>query len=377
MRPLLLRLGLLQLFGAAVFVMHSTVEAIPRGASGSMIQDNNIIIVTGGAGYVGSHVVVKLCESGYKPVIIDNFYNSIPSVTGKLEILTGSSIEVAALDIRDVAGLAALFTKIQPSAVIHCAGLKAVGESFDHPLMYYEQNIGGTLNLLNQMDAVGCRRIVFSSSATVYGEAAKVPFRETSYTGPTNPYGRTKLFIEEIIRDWSVAGDDRSAALLRYFNPIGADAAGLIGENSKGIPNNLMPLMMDVAIGKRDELSVFGNDYDTSDGTAVRDYIHVDDLARGHIAALDFMNGVTGAEVFNLGTGSGVSVFELIAAFERVTGQTIAHRIARRRLGDVAVSLADPLRAKEVLGWETRLDLDRMCADSWRFCSHNNASSDD
>ena len=191
--------------------------------------------------------------------------------------------------------------------------------------MYYDQNIGGTLNLLNQMDAVECRQIVFSSSATVYGEAAEVPFHETSATGPTNPYGRTKLFIEEIIRDWSGAGDDRTAALLRYFNPIGADVSGLIGENPRGIPNNLMPLMLDVATGRRDELSVFGDDYDTPDGTGIRDYIHIDDLACGHVLALDFTSRTSGTEVFNLGTGTGVSVLELIAAFERVTGQTIAH----------------------------------------------------
>ena len=340
-----------------------------------MSKENNIVIVTGGAGYIGSHVVVKLCEAGYAPVIIDNYHNSSPSVVGKLEMLTGSSIEVVELDIRDAAGLAALFAKTHPGAVIHCAGLKAVGESVDHPVMYYEQNIGGTLTLLNQMDAVGCRQIVFSSSATVYGEAAEVPYRETGRTGPTNPYGRTKLFIEEIIRDWSVAGDGRSAALLRYFNPIGADESGIIGENPKGIPNNLMPLMLDVAIGKRGELLVFGDDYNTPDGTGIRDYIHVDDLARGHVAALDFTRRTTGTEVFNLGTGDGVSVLELIAAFEHVTGQTIAHRITARRPGDVAVSLADPSRAKEVLGWETRLDVDRMCADSWRFRSRNHTAS--
>ena len=340
-----------------------------------MSQDNNTVIVTGGAGYIGSHVVVKLCEAGYTPVIIDNYCNSSPSVFGKLEMLTGSSIEGAELDMRDSAGLMALFAKTQPRAVVHCAGLKAVGESVDYPVMYYEQNIGGTLTLLNQMDVAGCRQIVFSSSATVYGEAAEVPSRETSRTGPTNPYGRTKLFIEEIIRDWSVAGDGRSAALLRYFNPIGADESGLIGENPKGIPNNLMPLMLDVAIGKRDELSVFGDDYDTPDGTGIRDYIHVDDLARGHVAALDFTRRTPGTEVFNLGTGAGVSVLELIAAFERVTGQTIARRYTPRRSGDGAVSLADPSRAKEVLGWEARLDVDRMCADSRRFRSRNNTGS--
>ena len=342
-----------------------------------MSQDNNTVIVTGGAGYIGSHVVVKLREAGYTPVIIDNFYNSSPSVVGKLEMLTGSSIEVAELDMRDAAGLAALFAKTQPRAVIHCAGLKAVGESVDHPVMYYEQNIGGTLSLLNQMDAAACRQIVFSSSATVYGEAAEVPSRETTRTGPTNPYGRTKLFIEDIIRDWSVAGEGRSAALLRYFNPIGADESGLIGENPKGIPNNLMPLILEVASGQREELSVFGDDYDTPDGTGIRDYIHVDDLARGHIAALDFIDKTAGTEVFNLGTGSGISVLELISAFERVTGQSIPYRITARRPGDVPVYLADPARAKDMLGWQTKLDVNRMCADSWRFCVRNQTGGED
>lgn len=342
-----------------------------------MGRHKNTVIVTGGAGYVGSHVVIQLCAAGYRPIIIDNFCNSSPSVAGKLELLTGTSIEVAELDMRDTAGLAALFAKTQPVVVVHCAGLKAVGESVNHPVMYYEQNVGGTLNLLNQMDAAECRQIVFSSSATVYGEAAVVPSCETSPTDPTNPYGRTKLFIEKIIRDWCVAGVGKSAALLRYFNPIGADASGLIGENPRGIPNNLMPLMLDVAIGKRDELLVFGDDYDTPDGTGIRDYIHVDDLAHGHVAALDFTSRTSGAEVFNLGTGTGVSVLELIAAFERVTGQTIAYQITPRRPGDVGVSLANPSQAKEVLGWETRLDVDRMCADSWRFRSRNHASNED
>ena len=342
-----------------------------------MSKAKNTVIVTGGAGYIGSHIVVKLCQSGYAPVIVDNFYNSSASVTGRLEMLAGTGIEITEMDIRDASGLAALFERTQPSAVIHCAGLKAVGESVSHPVMYYEQNIGGSLNLLKQMDAAGCRRIVFSSSATVYGEAAEVPSRETSLTGPTNPYGRTKLFIEDIIRDWSVAGEGRSAALLRYFNPIGADESGLIGENPNGIPNNLMPLILEVASGQRDELSVFGDDYDTPDGTGIRDYIHVDDLARGHIAALDFTDKTAGTEVFNLGTGSGVSVLELISAFERVTGQTIPYRITARRPGDVPVYLADPARAKDMLGWQTKLDVDRMCADSWRFCVRNQTGSED
>ena len=342
-----------------------------------MSKADTTVIVTGGAGYIGSHVVVKLCEAGYTPVIVDNFYNSSPSVVGKLEMLTGIPVEVAELDIRDAAGLGSLFARTKPVAVIHCAGLKAVGESVDHPVMYYEQNIGGTLNLLTQMDAAGCRQIVFSSSATVYGEISAPPFREDANTGPTNPYGRTKLFIEEILRDWSAVGDGRSAVLLRYFNPIGAHNSGLIGESPKGVPNNLMPLILDVASGKRGELVVFGDDYDTPDGTGVRDYIHVEDLARGHVDALVHTSKISGWATFNLGTGKGISVLDLISSFERVTSQKVHYRIAARRPGDVAVSLADPSRARDVLGWQTVLDVDRMCADSWRFRSGNQTSSED
>ncbi len=342
-----------------------------------MSKADTTVIVTGGAGYIGSHVVVKLCDAGYTPVIVDNFYNSSPSVVGKLEMLTGIPVEVAELDIRDAAGLGSLFARIQPAAVIHCAGLKAVGESVDHPVMYYEQNIGGTLNLLTQMDAAGCRQIVFSSSATVYGEVSAPPFREDANTGPTNPYGRTKLFIEEILRDWSAVGDGRSAVLLRYFNPIGAHNSGLIGESPKGVPNNLMPLILDVASGKRGELVVFGDDYDTPDGTGVRDYIHVEDLARGHVDALVHTSKISGWATFNLGTGKGISVLDLISSFERVTSQKVHYRIAARRPGDVAVSLADPSRARDVLGWQTVLDVDRMCADSWRFRSGYQTGNED
>ena len=341
-----------------------------------MARENNTIIVTGGAGYIGSHVVVKLCEANYRPVIVDNFCNSLPSVVDHLEFLTGCNIEVANLDLRDETGLALLLSRTRPQAVIHCAGLKAVAESVDHPVKYYEQNIGSTLTLLKQMDVVGCRQIVFSSSATVYGEASDPPFREDAGTCPSNPYGRTKLFIENIIRDWSAVEDDRSSVLLRYFNPIGADPSGLIGENPKGLPNNLMSYMLQVASGVIDELSVFGDDYGTPDGTGIRDYVHVDDLARGHVLALNFLSGTSGAEVFNLGIGSGISVLKLISTFERVTGQTINFNIASRRPGDVAVSLADSSRAKEILGWVARLDVDQMCADSWRFCCHNKNSGE-
>ena len=271
----------------------------------------------------------------------------------------------------DQNGLASLFEIVRPTAVIHCAGLKSVGESVDNPLKYYEQNISGTLNLLKQMDNVSCNHIVFSSSAAVYGENCRPPFNEFAGTTPSNPYGRTKLFIEDIIRDWSAVSEGRSAALMRYFNPIGANESGLIGERPKGIPNNQMPLILDVVNGGRDELLVFGDDYETPDGTGVRDYIHVDDLASGHISALEFTRGNNRTEVFNLGTGVGISVLELISAFERVTNQKVPHRIVGRRPGDVAVSMADPSRSKRILKWQAQFDIDRMCADSWRFCARN------
>lgn len=329
------------------------------------------VMVTGGAGYIGSHVVVKLCEAGYRPLVVDNFCNSSRSVTGRLEKLTGRAIEVMELDILDQNGLASVFEKARPMAVIHCAGLKSVSESVGNPLKYYEQNIGGTMNLLKQMDNFSCKQIVYSSSATVYGEASKPPFDELAKTAPSNPYGRTKLFIEDIMRDWSAANEGRSAALMRYFNPIGADVSGLIGENPNGIANNLMPLILGVVSGWRDELLVFGDDYETPDGTGVRDYIHVDDLARGHIAALEFTRSNDQTEVFNLGTGTGVSVLELISAFERVTNQKVPHKIVGRRPGDVAVSMADPSRSKHILKWQPEFDIERMCADSWRFCARN------
>jgi len=242
-------------------------------------------------------------------------------------------------------------------------------------LMYYEQNIGGTLNLLKQMNEVGCTRIVFSSSATVYGDGMRPPFREDHRIGPTNPYGRTKLFIENIIKDWSDVGSDRSAILLRYFNPIGSNESGLIGEDPMGTPNNLMPLILDVAIGKQKTLVIFGNDYDTPDGSGVRDYIHVDDLARGHVDALKYTSTLNGTSTFNLGTGQGVSVFDLISTFERVTGQKVPYQIAGRRSGDVAVSLADPSLVKDILGWQAELNIERMCIDSWRFRSGNWSSN--
>ena len=332
-----------------------------------MQHPNRTVIVTGGAGYVGSHVVIKLHEAGYIPLILDNFFNSSKSVIGGIEAITGTKIEAVKLDVRDAAGLASLFARTQPFAVIHCAGLKAVAESVQKPLLYFEQNICGTVNLLKQMEATGCRRIVFSSSATVYGHMVEALLREDTETSPLNPYGRTKLFIEEIIRDWCAVEEKRSAVLLRYFNPIGADASGLIGESPKNIPNNLMPLILQVAAGNCEKLSVYGNDYQTPDGTGVRDYVHIDDLARGHVAAVDFTKRSNDVSVFNLGTGVGVSVLELIASFERVTGQHVPYGIVPRRPGDMPICVADPSRARDSLGWKTIWDLDRMCADAWRF----------
>ena len=340
-----------------------------------VLKVSDRVMVTGGAGYIGSHIVVKLCEAGYRPLVVDNFCNSSRSVTRRLEILTGRAIEVMELDILDQNGLASVFEESRPMAVIHCAGLKSICESVGNPLKYYEQNIGGTINLLKQMDTFSCKQIVYSSSATVYGETSTPPFDELARTAPSNPYGRTKLFIEDIIRDWSAAKKGRSAALMRYFNPIGADVSGLIGENPNGIPNNLMPLILSVASGWRDELLVFGDDYETPDGTGVRDYIHVDDLARGHIAALEFTRSNDKTEVFNLGTGTGVSVLELISAFERATNQKVPHQIVGRRPGDVAVSMADPSHSKHILKWQVEFDIDRMCADSWRFCARNQAGN--
>lgn len=332
-----------------------------------MKENSRNVVVTGGAGYIGSHVVLKLLNAGYVPIILDNFQNSSPSIVYGLERIAGTEIEVAELDICDRGEVATFFSRNEPIAVIHCAGLKAVGESVSNPILYFEKNVGGTLNLLRHMDEAGCRHIVFSSSATVYGVSGNIPCREDSMTLPCNPYGRSKLFIEEIIRDWCSSGDGRSATLLRYFNPIGADESGLIGEWPKGIPNNLMPLILEVAAGIRKQLSVFGKDYDTPDGTCIRDYIHVDDLARGHIAAMEFTKSERGVEAFNLGTGIGISVLDLISAFSRVTGKEIPHRFAAKRAGDVPVCLADPSRALNVLGWQAELTLDRMCADAWRF----------
>ena len=329
------------------------------------------ILVTGGAGYIGSITCVRLIEAGYTPVIFDNFCNSKPSVVDRIAGVAGVRPALIEGDIRDRALLDRTLAAHKIDAVIHFAGLKAVGESVVKPLAYYENNLGGTFTLLQALDAAGVRTLIFSSSATVYGDPARVPILEDFPTGATNPYGRTKLMTEEILRDIVCASPDWSVTLLRYFNPVGAHPSGMLGEDPQGIPNNLMPFISQVAVGRREHLTVFGNDYPTPDGTGVRDYIHVLDLADGHVAALRHADGEAGVHIFNLGTGRGNSVLEMLAAFEKACGRTIPYAIAPRRSGDVAACWADPAKAARELGWQARLGLDEMCADAWRWQSLN------
>ncbi|MBK9394860.1 MAG: UDP-glucose 4-epimerase GalE [Uliginosibacterium sp.] len=329
------------------------------------------ILVTGGAGYIGSITCVRLIEAGYTPVILDNFCNSKPSVVDRIAGVAGARPALIEGDIRDRALLDRTLAAHKIDAVIHFAGLKAVGESVVKPLAYYENNLGGTFTLLQALDAAGVRTLIFSSSATVYGDPARVPILEDFPTGATNPYGRTKLMTEEILRDIVCASPDWSVTLLRYFNPVGAHPSGMLGEDPQGVPNNLMPFISQVAVGRREHLTVFGNDYPTPDGTGVRDYIHVLDLADGHVAALRHADGKAGVHIFNLGTGRGNSVLEMLAAFEKACGRTIPYAIAPRRSGDVAACWADPAKAARELGWQARLGLDEMCADAWRWQSLN------
>ncbi len=330
------------------------------------------ILVTGGAGYIGSHTCVELLNAGREIVVVDNFVNSSPKACDRVRKITGKDFPLEECDIRDEKALGAVFGKYPIEAVIHFAGLKAVGESCSKPLLYYENNIGGTLSLLKVMKEHNVKTIVFSSSATVYGSKNSAPFSEEAETGgTTNPYGTTKLFIEQILRDVSTADGDWSVSILRYFNPIGAHESGLIGEAPNGIPNNLMPYIAQVAIGKLKVLGVFGDDYPTPDGTGVRDYIHVVDLAKGHLAALDRALKIKGTEVFNLGTGKGVSVFELIHAFEKATGVKIPYTVRERRPGDIAVSYADASKAEKILGWKAEKNAVDACRDSWNWQSHN------
>ena len=329
------------------------------------------ILLTGGAGFIGSHTYVELLNAGHEAVIVDNFYNASPRVLERLEVITGKPVICHNVDVCDEAALDEVFSKYEFDAVIHFAGYKAVGESVAKPLEYYHNNLESTIVLCNVMRKYGVKRIVFSSSATVYGVSDTMPLVETMPTGCTNPYGWTKYMNEQILRDVAVANPDWAVALLRYFNPIGAHESGLIGEDPVGIPNNLMPYVTQVASGKREKLSVFGNDYDTHDGTGVRDYIHVVDLAKGHVAACEYLKDNVGCDVFNIGTGIGYSVLDLVHTFGRVNNLEIPYQIVERRPGDVARCFADATKAKEKLGWSAVKTLEDMCRDSWRWQSKN------
>ncbi|GAA6526093.1 UDP-glucose 4-epimerase GalE [Intrasporangium sp. DVR] len=329
------------------------------------------VLVSGGAGYIGSHTVVQLVAAGHEVLIVDNFANSKPSVVARLEALTGTHLPVHAFDLVDHDKTEHLFAAEPIDAVIHFAGLKAVGESVEKPLEYYENNLGTTFSLVRAMRRHNVRKLVFSSSATVYG-VSEPPFTEDMPTGASNPYGWTKVMIEQVLRDVAQADPSWRVALLRYFNPVGAHASGTIGEDPQGIPNNLMPFVAQVAVGRRDKLQVFGGDYPTPDGTALRDYIHVEDLASGHLAALDRL-GRTDAPVstWNLGTGVGTSVLEVVHAFERAAGRELPYEIVDRRTGDLPATYADPSLAQRELGWRAERDIDDMCADTWRWQSQN------
>jgi UDP-glucose 4-epimerase len=325
------------------------------------------LLVTGGAGYIGSHTCVEFLSAGVELVVVDNLVNSKAEAISRVEQITNKKVTFIQADIRDRDALRQIFSTHSISAVIHFAGLKAVGESVEKPLAYYDANFCGTVALLEEMDRAGVRTLVFSSSATVYGDPASVPIREHFPLSATNPYGRSKLMIEDMLRDLYRADATWKIALLRYFNPVGAHASGLIGEDPNGLPNNLMPIVTQVAVGKRPGLSVYGNDYATRDGTGVRDYIHVVDLARGHVKALDALVRHDGVLTVNLGTGRGYSVFEVIAAFEKASGCKIAHQVVARRPGDIAECYADPALASALLDWRAELGIDAMCADSWRW----------
>ncbi len=329
------------------------------------------VLITGETGYIGSHTTVELLKNGYSVVGMDNYSNSSPDVIGKIEALSGKKFKAYECDMLDLGGFEKIFKENSIDAVIHFAGLKAVGESVTKPLEYYNNNLTGTLNLLRLMKKYGVKRIVFSSSATVYGMNNKAPFTEDMPLSTTNPYGSTKLMIEQMLKDICAADKDFKAALLRYFNPIGAHPDGLIGENPNGIPNNLMPYITKVAVGKLPFLRVFGDDYPTPDGTGVRDYIHVCDLASGHVKALEKLGSIDGARAFNLGTGRGSSVLDVVKAFEQASGVKIPYKIIERRPGDIATCYADCSRAKNELDWEAKYTLADMCRDSWNYIKKN------
>jgi UDP-glucose 4-epimerase len=328
------------------------------------------ILVTGGAGYIGSHTCIELLGAGHRVTVVDSLVNSSEEALRRAQELGGRALRFEHADLRDGPALARIFASERYDAVIHFAGLKAVGESVAKPLLYYENNLSGTLRLLEAMTAAGVFRLVFSSSATVYGDPASVPIREDFPLSASNPYGHTKLFVEQILRDTQRADSRWDIVLLRYFNPVGAHPSGRIGEDPAGIPNNLMPYVTQVAVGRLEYLNVWGNDYPTPDGTGVRDYIHVVDLARGHLAALEQAPRGT-ARAYNLGTGRGCSVLEMIAAFERASGRKVPYRIAARRPGDIASCYADPSLARAELGWEARFGIEEMCRDAWNWQSRN------
>ena len=329
------------------------------------------VLLTGGAGYIGSHTAVECLAAGHEVVVFDNLSNSSVKSLERVTQITGKPVVFVHGDIRDRAALRNVFAAHAIDAVVHFAGLKAVGESVQKPILYYDNNITGSITLFEEMSAAGVKSVVFSSSATVYGDPATVPITEDFPLSATNPYGRSKLFIEEILRDIALADAGWNVALLRYFNPVGAHESGLIGEDPRGIPNNLMPFVAQVAVGRRPHLNVFGGDYPTPDGTGVRDYIHVVDLARGHVAALNKLRALGGVQTWNLGTGRGVSVLDMVHAFEAASGKEVPYQIVERRAGDVAQCWADPARAARELGWRAEYDLPRMCVDAWRWQSGN------
>ena len=329
------------------------------------------ILVTGGTGYIGSHTVVQLLNAGHKVLVLDNLCNSKAQVIDRITRIAGKSPQFIEGDVRDRALLKKLFAEQTIETVIHFAGLKAVGESVQKPLMYYENNVSGSIVLFEEMVAANVKSIVFSSSATVYGDPQFLPITEDHPLSATNPYGQNKLMIENILRDVYVADPHWKIVLLRYFNPVGAHIAGTIGEDPADIPNNLMPFVAQVAVGKRKQLHIFGNDYSTPDGTGVRDYIHVEDLASGHLAALNYLRQHAGVLTVNLGTGKGTSVLEMIAAFNKASNQPIPYEVVARRSGDIASCYADPSLAKKILGWQAEHGIDRMCVDAWRWQSQN------
>ena len=344
-----------------------------------MTNQSKKILVTGGAGYIGSHTLIELIAAGFTPVVYDNLSNSSPASLARVQQIVGQSIEFIEGDILDTQRLAKTFAAHDFAAVIHFAGLKAVGESVAKPLWYYQNNVAGTLNLLDAMTSAQVKNLIFSSSATVYGDPQALPIVESSPRSATNPYGQSKLMIEYMLEDLAKSDNHWQLISLRYFNPIGAHHTGTIGENPNGIPNNLMPYVSQVAVGKLPQLSVFGNDYDTVDGTGVRDYIHVVDLAKGHVAALQYLEQQTqlGFEPINLGTGKGTSVLELVNAFIKTTGQPVPYSVAPRRPGDIASCYASSDKAKKLLGWQAEFDIERMCTDTWRWQSQNPNGYDD